>query len=146
MNLVSNRRDDCQRFSNVPIEFRVSLPTEENLDIGENSSTCFMFLDGEATVHVIDISTNFFAATFLESAGESYGQAEEGNRETFSNTSRTMYIGYSNRLQTDRGSVFISERRKQVMDFTGIQLRLFRVQAHICLDIGEKYPSSSDIA
>ena len=50
----------------------------------------------------------------------------------------TMYTGYPNRLRTDQGSVFTSQRWKQLTDLQGILLRLSGVKAHSSLGIGER--------
>ena len=49
-----------------------------------------------------------------------------------------MYTGYPNRMRTDQGSIFTSERWKQRTDMAGIQLRLSGVKAHNSLGIGER--------
>lgn len=50
-----------------------------------------------------------------------------------------MYTCYPNRLRTDQVSISISDKCKKLTDLTGIQLRLFKVQAHGSLGIGEQY-------
>lgn len=110
LDLLSKRCNVCQRFSNAPIRFRVSLPTEKNLLFGEELSMDLMFLHGRDVLHVTDTATHYSAATFLDSAGASYGQFVEGIWEAFLNTWCTMYIGYPNRLRTGQGSVFTSNR------------------------------------
>lgn len=83
-----------------------------------------MFFDGKAVLHIVDIATHFSAATFLDSHGSSFRPSVQEIRLAFFMTRYLVYTGYSNRLRTDQGFVFFSERWKQLSDFNGIQLRV----------------------
>ena len=135
---IAKNCDTCQRFTSPPVRFKASLPTEEDLVFGDELSIDLMFLDGKAVLHIVDTATRFSAATFLDSHGEKYGQSVEGIWLAFVMTWATMYTGYPNRLRTDQGSVFTSQRWKQLTDLQGIQLRLSGVKAHSSLGIGER--------
>ncbi len=135
---IKKNCETCQRFAPPPIRFKVTLPTEDELVFGDELSIDLMWIDGKATLHIIDTATRFSAATFLDSHGENFGQSVEGVWMAFVNTWCLMYTGYPNRLRTDQGSVFTSERWKHKMDMAGIQLRLSGVKAHNSLGIGER--------
>lgn len=139
---IAKNCDTCQRHSAPPIRFKVSLPTEEqNLVFGDELSLDLMWLDSKAVLQIVDTATRFNAATFLDSNGETYGQSVEGVWFAFIQTWVTMYTGYPNCIRTDQGSVFTSDRRRQITSFSGIQLRLSGVKAHSSLGIGERLHS-----
>lgn len=135
---IQNMCNTFQRISHAPIRFKVSLPSIEYLKFGDKLSLDLMLLNERAVLHVVDTATRFSAATFLDSNGESYGQSVEGLWLAFVQTWCTVYPGYPNRLRTDQGSVFTSIRWKQLTDLNGIELRIFGVQAHSSLEIGER--------
>ncbi len=138
---IAKNCDTCQRFSAPPVRFKVTLPTEESLVFGDELSLDLMWIDGKAVLHIVDTATRFSAATFLDSNGSTYGQSVEGVWMAFTHTWCTMYTGYPNRMRTDQGSIFTSERWKQLTDIAGVQLRLSGVRAHNSLGIGERLHS-----
>ena len=135
---IADHCDTCQRYSSPPLRFKASMPDESELVFGDELSIDLMFLDGKAVLHIIDTATRFSAATFLDSHGETYGQSVDGIWLAFCMTWCTMYTGYPNRLRTDQGSVFTSDRWRKIAESNGIQLRLSGVKAHSSLGIGEK--------
>ncbi len=135
---IADHCDTCQRYSSPPLRFKASIPDESELVFGDELSIDLMFLDSKAVLHIVDTATRFSAATFLDSHGETYGQSVDGIWLAFCMTWCTMYTGYPNRLRTDQGSVFTSDRWRQIAESNGIQLRLSGVKAHSSLGIGEK--------
>ena len=71
-----------------------------------------MFIEGKAILHIVNKDTRFSAAAFLDSEGEKIGQSVDCIWTAFVMTLCTMYSGYPNRMRTDQGSVFTSERWK----------------------------------
>ena len=98
-----------------------------------------MFLDGKAVLHVIDTATHFSAAKFLDSHGKTYGQTAEGIWLAFLDIWCTTYLGYPNRMRTDLGSAFNSEKWRRYTNTCGMQLLLSGAQSHNSLGIGERY-------
>lgn len=136
---ISSRCEACQRFSQAPVRFKVTLPSEENLVFGDELSIDIMFLEGKAVLHIVDTATRFSAATFLDAHGVTYGQSVNGIWLAFVMTWCLVYTGYPNRLRTDQGSAFTSDRWRQLADTNGVKLRLSGIEAHSSLGIGERY-------
>ena len=128
----------CQRYGPTPLRFKTSLPNEDDLKFGDEISMDLMFLDGKPVLHIVDTATRFSAATFLDAHGEEYGQSVEGIWKAFIETWCLLYIGYPNRLRTDQGAAFTSDRWRALSNQCGIQLRLSGVKAHSSLGIGER--------
>lgn len=97
-----------------------------------------MWINGKAILHIVDTATRFSAACFLDSAGMDYGQSVDGVWTAFIQTWCTIYSGFPNRIRTDQGSVFTSQRWRELTDMSGIELRLSGVKAHRSLGIGER--------
>ena len=136
---IEQRCEPCQRIARAPIRFKVSLPDEIDLKFCDEVSMDLMFLDGKAVLHVIDTAMHFSAATFLDSHVQTYGQTSEGIWLAFLEIWCTTYLGYPNRMRTDLGSAFTSEKWRHYTNSCGIKLRLSGAQAHNSLGIGERY-------
>lgn len=102
--------DTCQRFTSPPVRCKVPFPTEEILVFGDESSTDLMWLDFKAVLHVVDNAARFYSAIFLDSNGASIGQTVEEIWFVFLYKCVALYTGYTNRLRTGQGHVFISNR------------------------------------
>ena len=135
---ISKACDACQRLGPTPLRFKTSLPNEEDLIFGDKVSIDLMWVDGKAVLHVVDTATRFSAATFLDANVMDYGHSVEGIWLAFFEIWCTMYTAYPNHLRADQGSVFTSNRWKNVTDLAGIQLRLSGVKAHSSFRIGER--------
>ena len=135
---VSENCDTCQRISQAPMRFKVTLPSEKDLVFGEELSMDLMFIDRNAILHVLDTATRFSSATFLDSNGSEYGQTAYGVWLAFLECWCTLYTGYPNRLRTDYGSIFTSPKWKELTNENGIQLRISGIEAHNSLGIGER--------
>ena len=61
---ISKRCDPCQRITNAPNRFRVTLGAE-NVKLNERLQLDVMFLDGKPVLHIVDEGTKFSAARFL---------------------------------------------------------------------------------
>lgn len=104
----------------------------------KNSHVNLMFLYGKALRHVIDSVTRFSSAAFLDAYESNYRQSTEGVRIALMECWCTMYIGHPNRIPSDPGSVFTSEKWKKLSESTGIGIGLSGNRAHSFLRIGEK--------
>jgi hypothetical protein len=134
---ISNACQMCQRLGPKPVRFKVSIP-EEDLVFGDEVSIDLMFLIGSAFLHVVDTETRFSAAGFLDDHGAAYGQSVHDVWLAFIETWCTMYVGYSNRIRTDSGSIFTTSKWKNLSDMTGITIRISGIEAQNSLDIGER--------
>lgn len=45
-----------------------------------------IFLDGRGVLHIVDIAINFYVESFLDSAGETYGQIGKEIEKDFLNS------------------------------------------------------------
>lgn len=106
---------------------------------GGELSLDLMFLDDKAVPNLVNTATNFSSAAFSDAHGEKYEQGVQGVGLAFFMIWFSAFSGYHNRLCTDQGSVFTSERWKQITDLNGVKLCLSGVNAHSSLRIGEKY-------
>jgi hypothetical protein len=91
------------------------------------------YVDGISLLHVVDLTTVFGAAQWLQSA------TVEAVWETFLECWATVYVGYPNTMRTDAGSIFVSPKWKRFADSTKIKLMQSGVEAHNSSGIGEKY-------
>jgi len=135
---IAAKCEACQRFTVPPMRFKTSLQTEEELVFGDEISIDLMYIDNCAILHVVDTATRFSAATFLDKHGENYGQSVDGIWLALNACWVTLYTGYPNRLRTDQGSAFTSDRWREIIESKGIKIRLSGVRAHNSLGIGEK--------
>ena len=89
-------------------------------------------------LHVIDTTTRFLSAIFLDAHGATYGQSVEGIRLAFVGAWCTMYTGLLNRHRVEQGYAFTSDRWCKITSRAGIQLRISGVKAHSSLGTGER--------
>lgn len=136
---ITRRYDACQRLSRGLVCFRLSLSSENNIVSGDKVRIDTTFFDGDTALHIADTATRFSAATFLNKRNATFGQSVEEIWLAFVLTWSLAYSGYPNKLRTDPGSVFTSDRWKQLIDLKGTQLRLSGVEAHSFLGIDRRY-------
>ena len=130
--------DTCQRVGPTPVRFKVSLPNEQDIKLGDEFFIDVMFLDGKAVLYVIDTATRLSSAIFLDAHAATYGQSIEGIWLAFVKAWCILYTGLPNRLLVDQGFTFTSDRWREITSQTGIQLRISGVKAHSSLGIGER--------
>lgn len=115
----------------------------------EKLSIDFTFLEGKAVLHLVHTATRS-SATFLKTHGAELGQSVYSFWLVFVMNWCLIYTGLPDRLYTDQGSVFASERWKQLADLNDVQLRLSRIEAHSSLgtddttNISVEYIGKSD--
>ena len=95
----------------------------------------FMFINGEALLHIVDSAPRFSSAAFLN---KDFDQNIEGISLAFIQVWCTMYTGHQNRLRIDQGLSFTSDQWRQLTDHAGIQFRISRVKAHGSLGIRDR--------
>jgi hypothetical protein len=134
----SQSSETCQRLGPRPIRFNVSIPPKEDIVFGDEVSIDLMFINGKAILHIVDTAIRFSAAIHLDSNLATYGQSVEVVWVALMETWFILYTGYPNRLRVDAGSIFSSDRWKQLSDMTGIRLRISGVEAHNSLGIVER--------
>lgn len=69
-----------------------------------------MFLDGKSTLHIIDTATHFSGVTFPDIHEAKYGQSVQKIWLAFVIVWCTLSTIYPNRLDTDQGSEFKSDK------------------------------------
>ena len=74
---LSKNCDTYQRLTSLPVRFKVTLPTEEELVFGDEISMDLMWLDCKSVFHIIVTATRFKIANFRDSHVENYGQSVE---------------------------------------------------------------------
>lgn len=125
-----------QRFTHPLIGFKVVLPIEKVVVFREGLSMALLFLNGEAVLHVVDTATHYSGAIFLDAHRANHGHCV---LLAFFMIWCNISTGYPNRLLTDQGSMFTSERCKNWTDLEGTELRLFGVAPDSSFDIEERY-------
>lgn len=87
----------CQTFGARPLSFQVSLP-EEKITFNSELALDLFWLDGRATLHVVDLATGYSNSAFL------IGQSVEDVWNTFVLCWATVYPGYPNSMRVDQGA------------------------------------------
>lgn len=64
-DIVKHRRD-CQHYGPFPLRFKVAMPTEEDIDFGDEIPVNWKFSSGNAVLHVVDTATRFSVAALLD--------------------------------------------------------------------------------
>jgi hypothetical protein len=61
---IQQECDTCQRLGPRPLRFQVSIPDE--IIFNRELALDLMYLDGQAVLHIVDLSTRFSSAVFLQ--------------------------------------------------------------------------------
>lgn len=75
---INNQFQAFQSYVPSQMRFKVSLPSNDNLVLGSEPSIDHIFIDGKASLHVIDTAASFPASNLLNTYGETYGKYAEG--------------------------------------------------------------------
>lgn len=86
--------ESCQKLSEAPVQFKLSIKTEENLVSGEELPIDIMFLEERAVLHVVDRASGLVAATFLDFHGINIEKPTEGIWLAFITTFCFAYTRY----------------------------------------------------
>jgi hypothetical protein len=92
-----------------------------------------MWLDGQATLHIVDTRTHFSSAAILKR------QTVEGVWYAFLDAWATLYLGYPDTFKLDQGSVLTSPRWKELSYMAGTRLQLSGIESHNLIGSGERY-------
>jgi hypothetical protein len=84
----------CQHISKRPYRFRVSMP--EDIIFNQDLALDLMWLDGQATLHIVDTRTYFSSAAILKR------QTVEGAWYAFLDAWATLYLGYPDTFKLDQ--------------------------------------------
>lgn len=92
-----------------------------------------MWLNGNPLLHIVDTQTRFQNAILFkrEYAKDVWDEFVEGWQ--------SVYIGYSNRIRTDRGSISTSKFWRGVTTLHGTDVQLSGVEIHNSIGVGERY-------
>lgn len=90
---ITYRCEACQKFSQPPVRFEVSTPTEGNIVFGNELYFDSIFHELKAVPREVDTTSKFSAKTFLDSHGMNFGQSAEGIWIVFVMTWCLVYIG-----------------------------------------------------
>ena len=130
---ITNSCDICQRLAKEPGRFRVALPSE---DIVFNR-TVYMDLtkiDSTQCLHIVDKDTLFNAAVFLSS-----GETTDDVWNAYMRSWVIPYIGYSQKIHTDQGPQFMSDRWDSLLRDAGIEKDESGIESHNAIGSGERY-------
>ncbi|PXF47155.1 hypothetical protein BWQ96_03097 [Gracilariopsis chorda] len=122
----------CTTFSLKPFRFRVFMPAN-NIVFNQELSLDLFWIDWKAVLHVVDRSTDFSKAVFLN--GHSVNEVWSSYTQCWS----TVYVGHPNSFRTDSGSVFTSALWNQLTFDNGIGLKISGFQSHNSLDLGKRH-------
>eukprot|EP00171_Calliarthron_tuberculosum_P018035 IDg18035t1 len=125
--------DVCQRLSEQPGRFRVSLPNEE-IVFNRVVLIDLMYLDSKSVLHIICKDTLFSAAIFL-----SDGESAQNIWDAYMRYWVNPYVGFSKAIHTDQGPQFTSDKWKSLLLYAGIEQKLSGVESHSALGAGERY-------
>lgn len=79
-----------------------------------------MCLEGNSVLHIVDTATYFSAATFLHPHGECHVQTAGSIWLAFIQAWCKTYPVFSNRLGSDQGATFTSDRWKHLRNLNSI--------------------------
>eukprot|EP00171_Calliarthron_tuberculosum_P021509 IDg21509t1 len=125
--------DVCQRLSETPGRFRVSLP-QEAIIFNRTVLLDLMYLDSKTVLHIICRDTMFSSAVFLTN-----GESTQDIWNAYVRFWVNPYVGYSKVMHTDQRPQFTSEKWKSPLKLAGITQKLSRVESHCALGAGERY-------
>lgn len=93
---------NCHSHPSKPYRLRVSIP-DEYIKLNHEFSVDLIWLRGNSLPHIVDTNTRFQNAILLKSE-----PAQEVWHAFFDSWS-SVYIGYPNRIHSDRGYIFTSK-------------------------------------
>lgn len=126
---------NCQQFRTSLVRYKATISSEDDLKLDDKLSIELRFINGIPIPHVVNTATRFSAATFLGSNGKSYEQSRECICFALIACWCTMSTGYTRKIKTDQRSVLTSDKRKFLLEKTGIELKWSRIQTQSSLDI-----------
>lgn len=95
---ISNSCPTCQTFSNQPQRFKVLLPNNKVI-FKRVGALDLMWLDGHATLHVVDIDTHLSSTSLQEMLD---GQTVEHVWESFLECWTTLCTGFPDKIKVDQ--------------------------------------------
>lgn len=123
---------NCQSHRSNPYRFPVSI-LEEEIKFNHEVAVDLMWLKGNPILHIVDTQTRFQNAILLK------GESARDVWDAFIEAWASVYIGYPNRIRSDRGSVFTSKFWADVTSLHDIVVQLSGVESHNSTDVGERY-------
>ena len=123
---------NCHQHSPRPYRFRVSIPADD-VKFNHEVAVDLMWLKGRPLLHIVDTHTRFQNAILLK------GESAQDVWDAFVEGWASVYIGYPNRIRSDRGSVFTSKFWRGVTSLHGIDIQLSGVESHNSIGVGERY-------
>lgn len=97
-----------------------------------------MFFKRSDVLYTLDTGTYVSVDTFQDSNEKCYGQNVEGIWTVFVHTCCKIYARILNIQRSKQGSIFISERWRQLKNLNCVKSRLLRAQAYSSLKIGKR--------
>jgi Reverse transcriptase (RNA-dependent DNA polymerase) len=130
----------CQEFYVKPTRFKVFIP-EMGIVFNRQVALDLMFVktDGHRArplLHVVDVETNFSAATFLRS------ESAQNIWDAFMKCWASVYIGFPDLFRTDAGSVFILDHFQRLASSHGVEIQYIGVESHNSIAAGESLHST----
>lgn len=122
----------CKHFGIRPYRFLVSLPDDELIFNNEVAIDPF-WVDGNPILHVVDTHTGY------QNVGLPKSLSAQHVWDAFLEAWVTVYLGITNRIRADQGSVFTSKFWDNITAVHGIDLQLSGIQSHNSIGIGERY-------
>jgi transposase InsO family protein len=87
-------------------------------------------------LHVVDVETNFSAATFLSS------ESAQNIWDAFMKCWGSVYIGFQDLFRTDAGSVFKSDHFQRLASSHGVEIQYSGVESHNFIAAGKSLHST----
>ena len=128
---ISKRCDPCQRITNAPNRFRVTLGAE-SVKFNERLQLDVMFLDGKPVLPIVDEGTKFSAARFLPD------QSTKTIWSTILKCWSTIYTGLPHKMLVDQGTnfdrLFINMAAQ-----SNVEVQKTAIEAHSSLGFCERF-------
>lgn len=121
----------CQRLSDGPGRFRVSLP-EEDILFSRTFPLDLFSLHGDTTLYIVDKDTNFGAAEFLP------GESVEDFWRKYYGLWEIKYVGNPSEIHADAKPQFRAVKFKGLLNLAGINLKLSGIESHNDIGVGDR--------
>jgi hypothetical protein len=121
----------CQKHSRSPGRFRFTL--RDDVTFNYNVVVDILYIEGKATLHIVDEATRFQAGRFLKDISAKH--TWEALRVCWIDT----YLGPPDLITHDAGKNFVSKEFKQYAGNLGITVKPVPVEAHNSIGIVERY-------
>ncbi len=128
---INKRCDPCQRITNAPRRFKVTLGSE-HIKFNERIQMDLMYIDSKPILHIIDEGTKFSAAQFIPN--KEIGTIWDALIKCWA----AVYTGLPNRILVDQGSEF-GNLFVNLAAENNVQVQKTGIESHSSLGLCERF-------